>query len=81
MSKYPEHEKLQALGGKNQTVGDFIEWLGQCGIVLAEFDKHDDLRSAHKSRDHLIAEFFELNLSKLEAEKRQMLDDIRAKQS
>lgn len=26
-AKYPEHEKLRALGGKNQETGDFLEWL------------------------------------------------------
>ncbi len=27
MGDYPEHDKLQALEGKNQAVGDFMEWL------------------------------------------------------
>jgi len=26
-SEYPEHEKLRAVVGKSQTIGDFLEWL------------------------------------------------------
>jgi hypothetical protein len=34
---YPEHEKLRALDGKNDVVGDFIEWLREHGYVIARY--------------------------------------------
>jgi hypothetical protein len=76
--EYPEHEKLKALGGANQTVGDFIEWLGQKGWEIARMNEHDELVPIFKRRDTLIAEFFEIDPNKLKAEKRAMLDSIRS---
>jgi hypothetical protein len=84
MTDYPEHEKLQALGGANQTVGDFIEWLGEQGIYLASYGTGsycDELFSIHKSRDDLLASFFEIDRDKLEAEKQAMLDALRSSQA
>jgi len=34
--RYPEHEKLRALEGKNDVVGEFLEWLGQQGYLIAK---------------------------------------------
>ncbi len=34
MTDYPQHDKLTALAGANQVVGDFIEWLGQNGMAI-----------------------------------------------
>ncbi len=82
--RYPEHAKLKALGGANQTIGDFIEWLGEQGFTIAH---HALLESGEpsvhlswcgKSRDRLIAEFFEIDQAKLDAEKDQILEDFRA---
>jgi hypothetical protein len=100
VSKYPEHEKLKALGGKSQMLGEFLsEWLPERGIVLAEYHKHsphcyeaDDADQedpiCHWSESRLyetmtpvkklLAEFFEIDEAKLEAEKEQMLDELRA---
>jgi hypothetical protein len=75
--EYPEHEKLKALGGANQTVGDFIEWLGENRIELAQWnDAGTYCLPIHKSRDDLLAEFFEIDRNKLEAEKRAMLEKL-----
>lgn len=84
MAEYPEHDKLKALGGANQTVGDFIEWLGEQGIELASYGNgayRDVLFPLRRSRDTLIAQFFEIDTNKLEAEKRAMLDEIRESQA
>ena len=40
MADYPEHEKLKALGGGNQTIGDFIEWLGENGLMITRYHQH-----------------------------------------
>lgn len=77
---YPEHEKLKALGGQNQIVGDFIEWLGTQGRVIAEYDKHDRLYPVFHSRDQMLADFFEIDLKRLNREKDLILEDFRLAQ-
>lgn len=80
-TEYPEHEKLKALGGANQIVGDFIGWLDENGYEIGCRDsKYDHLEWCGKSRDELIAAHFEIDRNKLEDEKRAMLASIRAKQ-
>lgn len=93
---YPEHEKLRGLAGKNQTCGEFLEWLQQ-RYTIAEYHTHsvnclDDggypvcgsseksLYTASLNIPKLLAEFFEIDESKLEQEKVAMLDDLRKAQ-
>lgn len=114
---YPEHEKLKALKGKNDTVGDFIEWLNANGYSICEKREPEARREydmdstievpdpgtrtrrswgdtfcdmlemvrdsacvywpTYKRTEALLAEFFEIDPDKLEAEKRDMLDACR----
>lgn len=40
MSTYPEHEKLQAVKGRSQAIGEFLEWYrSEGGGVLAHWLK------------------------------------------
>lgn len=86
--RYPEHTKLQALGGKNQVIGQFIEWLEEKGYIIAEWgtDSPDDDRSEHRlyplgrGPQSYIAEYFQIDPAKIEQEKRAMLTEIRAAQ-
>lgn len=80
---YPEHEKLKALGGANQIVGDFIGWLGEQDIELCERaggrgSRRDEFVPCGRSRDDLLAAFFDIDRDKLEAEKQAMLAKLRA---
>ena len=75
MSEYPEHDKLKAIQPLSQAVGDFIEWLSGQGLWICE---HRDTFGgewvpALRSRDQLLAKHFEIDLDKLEGEKRVML--------
>jgi hypothetical protein len=79
MAEYPEHEKLQALNGANQTVGDFLEWLGEHALIIAEYGNGSQLFPCAKGRNQLIAEHFEIDQRRLDQEKKQMLDQLRAK--
>lgn len=86
MSKYPEHDRLKALDGANQTVGNFIEWLHEQGMEIGRFEKMRGFSDPQfvpitKSRDALLAEHFDIDRDKLEAEKRAMLDELRAAQN
>ena len=80
----PEHDKLKALNGANQTVGEFLEWLEMHGYAICR-DRNEhrpDLDCkywpTHKRRDQLIADFFEIDSDKLEQEKRAILEALAA---
>lgn len=84
MSQYPEHDKLQAVKNQSQLIGEFLEWLNSQGLYLAAwqeidtiFGKDSELVISYLSINDILARFFEIDLDKLEDEKRQMLDSIR----
>jgi len=89
MTTYPEHEKMQAVQEKSQACGEFVEWFQQRGIHLAEYTtfthtykalngqtreiKRVELALSRRLLQDLLAEFFGIDLQRLEAEKRAML--------
>ena len=75
--EYPEHEKLKVVSDESQAVGEFVDWLGnERGIFLAE-QKGFEFFPMSVSIQSLLSEFFEIDMNKIEAEKRQMLDELR----
>ena len=40
VSKYPELDKLSALKGKTQALGEFLDWLNQQGLIISRYHKH-----------------------------------------
>ena len=82
MSDYPEHQKLRAVKDKSQCVGEFIEWLGEQGIMLCCNDGQVGMYPINwpitESRNKLLARFFGIDLNRLEDEKLAMLDEQRA---
>lgn len=79
MSKYPEHDKLTKVKDQSQTIGEFLDWLSTQGIHLASYsyDGSEHLWDIFQTREELLAQRFDINLLKLENEKRQMLKEIR----
>ena len=120
-SSYPEHDKLNEIRDRSQSIGEFLEWIQEKGVSLASYHKHsdgcyvehgpvvdvDDCRWArlgdplsgkchHKpsqkmldcgcseqvlysysyGMERLLAEFFEIDPVKLEAEKRAILAEF-----
>jgi hypothetical protein len=87
MSTHPEHDKLEAVREKSQTIGEFMEWLQTTkGAVLRRWVEctenaggfpFDEPRAAlaafRGSITDLLAEFFGIDQQRLEAEKRDML--------
>jgi hypothetical protein len=74
---YPEHAKLAEVTDRSQTIGEFLEWLGDMHqIRLAKYLK-DDLVLLNIPVQDLLAMFFGIDLKKLEAEKRAMLEELR----
>lgn len=79
-SQYPEHEKLQALDGQNQCLGEFLEWLSNQGYVICvcRTQRIDDVyMPAYKPISRWLAEYFGIDEVKLENEKRAMIDELR----
>ncbi len=82
MTNYPEHEKMSTIVDKSQAIGDFLEWLNDtkkyriCERQHKGWAEHYPIR---ESVEHLLAEYFKIDLNKLEQEKREMLEEIRKK--
>lgn len=86
--KYPEHQKLQAIKDKSQAIGEFLDWLfSEKDLRLAQWMKvpgededseEDELVQFWPNREELLAGYFEIDLKKLEQEKRAMLEEFRA---
>jgi hypothetical protein len=60
--KYPESDKLAAVGDQRRAITEFIEWAGN--------------RLGRESLDDLIMEFFNIDIDKLESERRTMLEGL-----
>jgi hypothetical protein len=80
-SRYPQHDKLRAVQAESQAQGEFVDWLEEQGIFLAEWVKVSSLPSSSERlvpattplRD-LLAEYHGVDQAELEREKRAMLD-------
>lgn len=74
MSKYPEHDKMHAIKDQSQAIGEFLEWCGERRWQLVDMDTDFPVR---KRTEELLAEFFEIDLKKVEEEKLAMLASLR----
>lgn len=84
----PECEKMAAVKDQSRIIGEFLEWLrsekeweiceltGQFDIDIID----DYLSPVGFSTEELLAKFFNIDLDKVEKEKRQMLDELRRKE-
>lgn len=81
---YPEHEKLKAVGQKRDHVQEFLDWLmDESKYLIAEDDTTgynyiNGIYETYDSRAAIIAAFLGIDQKKLEDEKCQMLDALRA---
>lgn len=73
---YPEHEKLKAVQPDSQKLGEFLEWLQAQGWVIAQWD-NEELGHIGYTTQQILAQYFEINLKKVEEEKRAMLEHQR----
>jgi hypothetical protein len=77
-TKNPEHKKLLAVKDHSQAIGAFIEWLGEeHNIVFATYDGDFLEEFPFKTKDKWLAEYFEINLDKIEEEKLAMIAELR----
>jgi hypothetical protein len=81
MSDYPEHERLQEIQAISQAEGEFIYWLESKGTHLMRYNDQIGWHKEPESITELLAAYHEIDLEKLEEEKREMLDKIRESNS
>jgi len=80
----PEHDKLSAAKAQDatQTVGEFIDWLGEQGIFLMtsamDEESHRERWVPVEASHRLMARFFGIDEHRLEEEKRALLAAVRS---
>lgn len=81
-SPYPEHDKLSDVKDETQAVGEFFDWLQSTDddhdrLVLGELIDRDEFLPWHGDVRVLLAQWKGIDQKKLEAEKEQMLEELR----
>jgi len=78
-NEHPELDKMMAIKDKSQVLGEFLDWLDSeteyC--IATRCRDMDCLVRAHVSIEQLLADFFGIDLNKVEEEKRAILDGLR----
>lgn len=73
----PECDKMLAVRAESQAIGSFLDWLTtEKRIELSTIDENGRLQSFRYTVERLLAEYFEIDLNKVEAEKRTILASI-----
>ena len=81
-----ELEKLAAVREQSQAIGEFLDWLQhEKEVNLLRFNKDGEIDDPEylplrMSIEELLAEYFHIDLKKVEQERRQLLDQLQAKQ-
>jgi hypothetical protein len=72
----PECAKLVLVKDKSHTIGEFLDWVqAHAELSLARFDR--DGRWMPIRITSILAEYFDIDLAKVEAEKQAILEAIR----
>lgn len=79
---YEEHEKLKSVKNESEIIGQFLEWQKTKDRDLCIFNSNYDnyVSLFYGSIEKILAEYFEIDLKKLEQEKQQMIEELRGKQ-
>ena len=84
MTKYPEHEKLRKIRDKSQAIGEFLDNLTTQGFYLCTLHKGrgfgpgGEFFPVTTPVQEILADYFEIDLNKLEDEKRALLAECRS---
>jgi len=80
MTQYPEHEKLKIIKENSQQIGEFLDWLFGKATICLWHERHECFYPAGKTIEGWLAEYFGIDQTKIDEEKRQMLEEIRSQQ-
>jgi hypothetical protein len=80
--KYTESEKLKAISEQSQLCGEFLEWLMSKYNLIDRNEKFETPSipigfSSFVKIDNLLAEFFDIDMSLVEKERIQMIEEMR----
>lgn len=83
MPETPECERMRKVMPQSQRLGEFLDWLNEQGIHLATYERWEGYRDEmltpySSSYEQLLARYFEIDLAKVETEKRALLEWQRA---
>ncbi len=85
MNVYPEHEKMKAVSDESQVIGAFLDWIQNereptlqlCSMRTIFHGADVRFTPTQKSIEQILADYFNINLEKIELEKRAMLEEMR----
>lgn len=73
--RYPECEKLGSVAQQSQIIEEFLEWLSETkGLVLWD---DAEISGRGYTTESLLAEFFDIDMEKVEAERQRLRANIR----
>lgn len=75
-----ELEKVKKIHKESQAVGEFLDWLNTKYYICREATENDEgqhFMPLSKSTEQLLAEYYKIDLEKLEKEKMQVLENFR----
>lgn len=80
--EYPETQKMVDAAPQSQNIGEFVEWLENQGIQLAEFVEIEGysepkLMPVSRSLESVLADYFGIDLKAVEKERRKILASLR----
>jgi len=81
--KTPECDKMVAVKDASRHISEFLEWLGSENIVLCKWydEGEDDSNKGFyplcRGNQYIVADFFKVDLKKVEEERRAILDEFR----
>ena len=75
---YPELEKMKAVNNESQSIGQFLEWLDERGLAVCKITEHHNpvYMPTTQGIEGLLAEYFSIDLVKVENEKRKILEGL-----
>lgn len=74
----PELERMSAVSDESQRIGEFLDWLvAHSRIVLARY-RGDQLVPDYTDINALLAQYFKIDLDKIEKERRALLEHMRS---
>lgn len=78
---FPEHEKMGLVREDSQKIGEFLEWLRSKGLVICTYqERHEGYWPANMSINQWLADYCEIDLRRIDQEKRLMLEIVRREQ-
>ena len=73
---YPECEKLAAADPESRAILAFLDWLDSESLEIGEHTKNG-FYPVKNSHSFIVAQYFDIDMKKVEAERCQMIADLR----